>query len=81
MKPYVLIGLLAIGLTGCKAATFDERLAGKTGKDREQKAYYACIERANYPIPGGHEADYVGHEGRMWAICDAMHETNTNGEK
>lgn len=82
MKPYLFIPLLAISLSACiKAPTLEERLAGKTGSEREQELYYACIQRANDKIPGGHDGAYIGHESRMWAICDAMHETNTQEEK
>jgi hypothetical protein len=81
MKTCLIAALLIMGLTACTAPTLEERLAGKTGEDRETELHNACIQRANYPTPGGHDASYVGHEGRMWAICDAMHATNTNEEK
>lgn len=81
MKPYALIALFAFSLTSCKASTLEERLAGKTGDERETELHNACVQRANYPTPGGHDSSYVGHESRMWAICDAMHETNTTEEK
>lgn len=81
LKIYLLIPMMAFALTGCfKAQTFDERLAGKTGEDREQEAYYACIERSDNAIPGGHSREYHGHHGRMRKLCDSMHETNVSKE-
>lgn len=74
---FLTIPMLALSLSGCiKAPTLEERLADKTGAEREQEAYYACIQHARYPVPGGHDGDYIGHETRMWSICDAMHKTN-----
>ena len=81
MKSFVLIAFVALSFTSCRAPSLDERLAGKTGEDRETELHNACIERANYSIPGGHNAGYIGHEARMWAICDAMHETNVATER
>jgi hypothetical protein len=77
IKSYLLIPIMAVSLSACiKAPTLEERLSGKTGAEREKEAYHACIQRARYPVPGGHDGDYIGHETRMWTICDAMHETN-----
>lgn len=74
---FLSVTVLALALSACiKAPTLEERLSGKTGDEREQEAYYACLERSRYPVPGGHFGSYIGHECRMWAICDAMHETN-----
>lgn len=82
MKHYFALPLLALSLSACiKAPTLEERLADKTGTNREQEAYYACLERARAPIPGGHSGDYRGHESRMWAICDAIHEANLEEDK
>ncbi len=73
---------MALSVNTCiKAPTLEERLAGNTGSEREQELYYGCIQRANYEAPGGHNNAYVGHQGRMWAICDERHETNTQEEK
>lgn len=81
MGKFLVIPLLALSLSACiKAPTLEERLADKTGADREQELYYACIQRANYKVPGGHNSAYVGHEARMWALCDEMHKTNTQEE-
>lgn len=81
LKSYVLIPIITLSLTGCfKTQTFDERLAGKTGEEREQEAYYACIERSDNAIPGGHSREYHGHHGRMRKLCDSMHETNVSKE-
>jgi len=78
MRKLFLFSLLALSLSACiKAPTLEERLADKTGADREQELYYACIQRAHYKVPGGHDSAYIGHESRMWAICDEMHNTNT----
>jgi hypothetical protein len=77
IKPYLLIPVAVLSLSACvKAPTLEERLADKTGAEREKEAYHACLERARYPVPGGHTGGYIGHETRMWSICDAMHETN-----
>lgn len=71
------VTVLAISLTACiKAPTFEERLAGKTGAGREKEVYYACIQHANAPIPGGHSGDYIGHEVRMRTLCDDMRNVN-----
>lgn len=81
LKTYLLIPILAVSLTACfKAQTFDERLAGKIGEEREQEAYYACIERTDNPIPGGHSSEYTDHNGRMRKLCDSMHKTNISKE-
>lgn len=78
MKLFRLPFLLAHSMNACiNAPTLEERLAGKTGGEREQELYYACIQRVNYEAPGGHKNAYVGHESRMWAICDEMHNANT----
>lgn len=56
MKPSLLITLFSLSLSAClKATTLEERLAGKTGREREQELYYTCIQRANYEAPGGHK--------------------------
>lgn len=78
MKPSLLITLFSLSLRAClKATTLEERLAGKMGREREQKLYYACIQLANYPMPGEHNDANARHESRMWAICDEMHNANT----
>lgn len=81
MKIHILTALLIVSLTACRAPTLEERLAGKTGGEREGELYDACLETAHYPVPGGHPNGHVGHEIRMWAICDAMHKTNTTEGK
>lgn len=78
MKLFLLTFLLALSRNACiTAPTLEERLAGKTGSERERELCHACIQRANYELPGGHGNAYVGHEGRMWKICDETHRTNT----
>ena len=58
IKSYLLIPFMAVSLSACiKAPTLEERLSGKTGAEREQEAYYACIQRARYPVPGGHSGN------------------------
>ena len=82
MKQSLFLALLALSLNACiKAPTLEERLADKRDAEREQEAYYACLERSRAPIPGGHSGDYRGHENRMWAICDAIHEANLEENK
>ncbi len=78
---YFFISAVALTLAACKAQTFDERLAGKTGAEREKEAYYACIERSDNAIPGGHSREYHGHHGRMRKLCDSMHEANTTSKE
>jgi hypothetical protein len=77
MKRYVLAFLPALILLSCaQAPSLEERLKGKFGSEREKALYAACMERAHYPVPGGHGNSYLGHEWRLCAICDAMHQTN-----
>jgi hypothetical protein len=82
LKSYLLIPIIGLTLTGCfKSQTFEERLAGKVGTEREREAYYACIEKSDNAIPGGHSGkNYAGHEHRMRKLCDEMHKTNLTKE-
>ncbi len=77
VKSIVALGVIALSVTACfKAPTLEERLAGKSGAERNRELYYACLERSRYSVPGGHTGDYVGHETRMWALCDEMNTLN-----
>jgi hypothetical protein len=74
--------LMLVAVTACvKQPTLEEKLASATGPERQRVAYEECLKRARYPVPGGHDGDYRGHESRQWALCDAMQETNKPTEK
>ncbi len=73
---YAYFTLIILGVTACAAPTLEEKLAGKTGDERMKTLYHDCIQRANYEIPGGHSKEYIGHEGRLWKICDLMYEAS-----
>ena len=69
--------VFVLPLAACmKAPTLEERLSGKSGAERNRELYYACLERSQYTIPGGHNKAYMGHETRQWALCDEMNELN-----
>ncbi len=74
------VTLLALGACA-KQPTLEEKLASASGPERQRVAYEECLKRARYPVPGGHNNGYVGHESRQWALCDAMQETNKATEK
>lgn len=79
MNKLIIPIIVTLGLAACAAPTLEERLAGKTGSERMKELFYACIERSDYAIPGGHKNDYRGHERRQWRLCDRMYETSKNG--
>ena len=75
------LATLGIALGACvKQPTLEEKLASASGSERLRVAYEECLKRARYPVPGGHNGDYIGHESRQWALCDAMHEANAAKE-
>jgi hypothetical protein len=74
---YLLFIILGIG--ACAAPTLEEKLSGKTGDERMETLYHDCIQRANYVVPGGHNKEYIGHEGRLWKICERMYEAGKEG--
>ena len=79
MKPYLLIPLLAFGLSACiKAPTLEERLEGKTGSEREKEAYNACLEESRY---GSGRRSHSAQGWRIQALCKEMHKTNKEKEE
>lgn len=85
MRHFKRLGALAalsIVLGACvKQPTLEEKLASTTGPERERVAYEECLKQSRYPVPGGHDGDYIGHENRQWALCDEMHKLNQRKEK
>lgn len=79
----LFIPLLALSLSACiKAPTLDEKLADASSPaERNEILYSDCLQYVNYPIPGGHTRQYMGHEARQWALCDEMKKLNQHAEK
>lgn len=74
MKRYLLIVLLAMGLSACvKAPTLEERLDGKTGTERDKEAYNACLEESRR---SGGKHGHSAQGSRFWALCDEMNKVN-----
>lgn len=59
IKPYASLLLIALTLSACTSSTLEERLAGKTGKERDQELYDACIEHATHS--GGRHSSLRSH--------------------
>ena len=78
---FIMLVLLSLSVAACTKPTLEERLAGKTGAEREQEAYSACLEYSRYPTPGGHPHGSRGQKIHMRNLCDAMHETHEQKEK
>ena len=82
LRSFLICVTLIVPLTACfKAPTLEERLAGKSGAERDRELYYACIERSNDAISGGHSSNYIGHETRRWTLCEEMNKVNQMKEK
>ncbi|HOO81628.1 MAG TPA: hypothetical protein PK513_03910 [Alphaproteobacteria bacterium] len=82
MKKTIPILIACLALAGCesfRAPTVEQRLAGKTGAERQQELYYICLERFGDPIYGG--GHYPGHEAHREALCHHMDDLNKETEE
>lgn len=82
MKKAIPILIACFALAGCesfRAPTVEQRLAGKTGAERQQELYYICLERFDDPIYGG--GHYPGHEAHREALCHHMDDLNKETEE